>query len=214
PAKASPFGNPAVGPMVLPGTYTVRLAKRINGVVTPLSDPQTFTVKALNTSPEAADDRDALLAFQKDTADTARAIASASATSAEFRDRLAHLKVAVETLTSANDTQRGSIQQIEAILDDVDIAFQGDRTVSSRNEPAPWPISSRISQIRSWSWYNQSPTTESNKDALTIAKQEFGAALAQLRDVENRLVTLESEFEELGAPYTPGRGLPVWPIQE
>ncbi|MEL7488545.1 MAG: glycosyl hydrolase, partial [Pseudomonadota bacterium] len=66
-----------VGPMALPGVYTATIAKRINGVVTALSEPQSFTVKALELSPETTGDRAALLAFQQETADTARAVLGA-----------------------------------------------------------------------------------------------------------------------------------------
>lgn len=205
------FGGPPVGPMVLPGRYTATLAKRINGVVTPLAGPQSFTVKALENSEEIAGDRAAVLAFQQETADLSRAVSGAGAASRELRNRLAHLKVAVETLQSPNDSQRMSIQQIETILDDTDRALFGDRTISSRNEPAPRSIAARIGQIRGWGWSHQSPVTGSDKQALAIAKQEFGTALAQLRNVETRIQALEKELEGLGAPYTPGSGVPTWP---
>ena len=205
------FSSPSMGPMVLPGTYTVTLGKRINGVVTPLASPQSFTVKSLQNSPEIAEDRAAVLAFQKETADLARAVSGANASSSEMRNRLAHLKVAVEALETRNDAQRARMQQIEAILDEADVALRGDRTVSSRNEPVPFSILARIGQIRGWGWSHQSPTTGSDQSALEIAKREFAGVLTQLRDVEARLTALESELEGLGAPYTPGSGVPTWP---
>ncbi|MEM9618873.1 MAG: glycosyl hydrolase [Pseudomonadota bacterium] len=211
---ASVFGSPAMGPMVAPGEYTVSIAKRINGVVTTLSDPQTFIVKALDESPEATDDREGLLAFQQETADTARAVLGARAASGELRNRLALAKKSVEALTSPNDDQRARIQQLEAILDEADIAMIGDRTVSSRNEPTPWSITARVDEIRGWGWSSQSPATGSSEEALALAQQEFGVALAQLRDVEARLTALEDELEQQGAPYIPGSGVPSWPLQE
>ena len=71
------FGSAPMGPMVLPGTYTVTMSKRINGVVTPLGSPQNFTVKALENSPELATDRAAVLAFQRETAELSRAVSGA-----------------------------------------------------------------------------------------------------------------------------------------
>ena len=35
-------GGGDAGPMVLPGNYTVRLAKHVGSVETPLGEPQTF----------------------------------------------------------------------------------------------------------------------------------------------------------------------------
>ncbi|MEL7488289.1 MAG: hypothetical protein AAGJ87_13865 [Pseudomonadota bacterium] len=89
-------------------------------------------------------------------------------------------------------------------------ALAGDRTVSSRNEPAPWSISARIGEIRGWGWATQSPATASSVDALAIAQTEFAGTLNQLRSVENRLADFEDELERLGAPRTPGSGVPNW----
>ena len=72
-------------------------------------------------------------------------------------------------------------------------------------------ISQRIGQIRGWGWDHQSPVTGSDREALDNAGREFEAALAQLRDAEIRLEALEAEMADLGAPYTPGSGVPTWP---
>ncbi len=205
------FGSAPMGPLVLPGTYTVAMGKRVNGVVTPIGTPKSFTVKALENSPELARDRAAVLAFQQDTAELSRAVSGAGAASRELRNRINHLKVSVEALSQPNDTQRTTIQQIERLLDDSDVAMFGDRSVSSRNEPVPFSIAARIGQIRGWGWSHQSPVTGSDKTALEIAKSDFATVLAQLRDIELRVEALESELAALGAPYTPGSGVPNYP---
>ena len=208
------FSSPPVGPLVVPGDYTVTLSKRINGVVTPLADPQSFTVKPLHDTPEATDDREALLAFQQDTARMTRAVSGATAASSQLRNRLAHLKVGVETIGAENAELRAQIQELETVLDDTDVMLSGDRTISSRNEPAPWSIAARIGQIRGWTWFTQSPVTGSNEDGLAIAKQELDAALTQLRNVEQGVQALEDELEALGAPYLPDSGVPSWRLDE
>ncbi len=210
-SEGSLFGGPPVGPLVLPGRYKVALEKRIDGVATPLSAPQRFTVKSLENSPEIAQNRAEVLAFQKETADLARAVTGTGAASRELRNRLAHLKVSVEALSLPNENQRAEIQQIEAILDQTDVALFGDRTLSSRNEPAPFSVSARIGQIRGWGWSHQSPTTGSDQAALATARQEFSSAQSQLRNAESRIEALEDELERLGAPYTPGSGVPSVP---
>ena len=211
PGPRSPFSSPAVGPLVVPGSYTVAMTKRINGVETPLSEPQTFVVKPIGNSPEAAEDRAAVLAFQQETADTSRAVTGARAASGELRNRLAHLKLAVDALGAPTSDLHARIQALETTLDDADVALTGDRTVSSRNEPAPWSITARVGNVRGWGWQHQSPVPGSNEEALAIAQQEFGAVIGQLRDVESGIATLENDIEAMGAPYTPGSGIPAWP---
>ena len=211
PAQVSIFSSAPAGPLVLPGEYTVSMGKRINGVVTPLASPQTFTVKSLDNSPELATDRAAVLAFQNETAELAKAVSGASAASRELRNRVALMKVAVESLPQPNDTQRTSIQQIEKLLDQSDLALFGDRSVASRNETVPFSIQQRVGQIRGWGWNHQSPVTGSDKTAFEIAKNEFTVVLAQLRGIELRIDALESELSGLGAPYTAGSGVPNYP---
>ncbi|HEY0788801.1 MAG TPA: glycosyl hydrolase, partial [Thermoanaerobaculia bacterium] len=41
------FGSPATGPMVVPGRYTVTLAKRVDGAITPLGDAAAFETAPL-----------------------------------------------------------------------------------------------------------------------------------------------------------------------
>lgn len=214
PPPVSPFANPNVGPLVVPGEYRVTLAKRVNGVVTPLSGPQPFTLKPLHDTPEATADRPALLAFQQDTADLVRVVAAATNTATELRNRLAHLKLGVETVAAPSVALRAQIQDLEARLDDVDVVLTGDRTIASRNEPAPWPVASRVSQIRGWGWFTQAPETGSNIDALATAKVELDGALTQMRAIESGIVSVEFDLERLGAPFTPGRGVPDWTLED
>jgi hypothetical protein len=211
PGEPSVFGGGPVGPLVVPGTYTVTMGKRINGVETPLAGPKRFTVKPLQNSPEIASDPAAVLAFQQETAELARAVSGAGAAAGELRNRLAHLKVAVETLDAPNQQQRTAIQQIEGLLDEAEVAMFGDSTVSSRDEAAPFSISQRVGQIRGWGWSHRAPVTGSDKQALAIAKTEFAAALDSLRDIEVRIEALERDLAAQGVPYTPGSGVPNYP---
>jgi len=210
PAPPSIFGGAPQGPLVVPGEYTVTMGKRINGIVTPLAQPRSFIVKPLENSPEIATDRDAVLAFQKETAELARAVAGAGSAGGELANRIAHLKVAIEALNTPNEAQRLSVQQIEALMDEVAVAMFGDSSVASRNEPVPFSIAQRVGQIRGWGWSHQSPVTGSDKTALEIAKADFAKALDQLRDIELRVEALERDLAGKGAPYTPGSGIPNW----
>ncbi|MEM7492473.1 MAG: glycosyl hydrolase, partial [Pseudomonadota bacterium] len=214
PPPVSPFGNPPVGPLVVPGAYSVTLAKRVNGVVTLLSEPQTFTLKPLHNTPEASSDRDLVLAFQQDTAELARVVSGATDTAKDLRNRLAHLKLGAASIDTDNASIQAQIQALETQLDDVDVALTGDRTISRRNEPAPWSIAARISQIRGWGWYTQAPTTGSSVDALTIAKTELDAALRQMRTIETGIAQVEQALEDRGAPFTAGRGVPDWRLED
>jgi len=63
-----PWSQPAMGPLAAPGTYTVTLAKRVDGKVTPVSAPQTFAAQTLGLAGLPELDRAGLLAFQQQVA--------------------------------------------------------------------------------------------------------------------------------------------------
>ena len=62
---ADPSKNLESGIIVLPGTYTVELAKSIDGVVTMLVDPVSFEVKTLDNQTLPPSDPAAMLAFHQ-----------------------------------------------------------------------------------------------------------------------------------------------------
>ncbi|MGF1456062.1 MAG: glycosyl hydrolase [Alphaproteobacteria bacterium] len=205
----NPWDDDPEGPLALPGTYTVAMAKRVQGTTTPLGAPQTFTVKALARSPEATQDRPALLAFQQRTADLARAVEGAAKHLGALGSRIEHLKVAVNRTPQAQEATRSRLQALEARHDDLRDTMLGDRTIASRNEPVPMSIRSRVRSIISGHWGSQAPVTGLHRRAYDVAAQEFEGALKSLEALETDLETLEAELEGLGAPWTPGR-MPVW----
>ncbi|NOR11654.1 MAG: glycosyl hydrolase, partial [Candidatus Aminicenantes bacterium] len=55
--QRSPWDEPPEGALVIPGTFTVSIAKRVDGVLTQLGEPQTFTVESLELATLGAKDR-------------------------------------------------------------------------------------------------------------------------------------------------------------
>ena len=69
-----PWEQPPRGPLALPGTYSVTLAKEVDGVTTSLTEPVEFQVIPLDVSTFAAEDREAVLRFQRKIARLQRAV--------------------------------------------------------------------------------------------------------------------------------------------
>jgi len=58
-------------------------------------------------------------------------------------------------------------------------------------------------------WTTSSAPTATHQRGYEIAAGGFAPVLAGLRDLDAQLSALETEMEEAGAPWTPGR-LPTW----
>ena len=61
-------------------------------------------------------------------------------------------------------------------------------------------------------WSSTSATTTTHSRNYEIAAAAFAELLVDLRKlIEEDLAALQQDLEEAGGPWTPGRGLPVWP---
>ena len=209
PRDADPFSPPPTGPMVVPGRYTVSLARRVDGKITPIGEPQTFEASGVGTVP--AKDRAALLAFEQKTARLQRAVRGAGELIGEVRDRLEHIKQAVLDTPGKDASALGAeARALEARLRDIDTALRGDHVAARYEMPTAPSITDRVEGIVGTQWTTTSAPTGTSLDAYAIAADEFQVQLAALTTlVEKDLRGLEEKLEGAGAPWTPGR-IPEW----
>ena len=205
-----PWDRLPVGPMAAPGRYTVTLAKRVQGVVTPLGQPQDFAAVALGTASLPPSDRKALLAFEEKTARLQRAVLGAARAAGEAQTRIDHLRKALSDAPAASPNLLTSLGAIETRLKDAQVELNGDQTVSSRNEPTPPSIVDRVQTLVSGGWDATSAPTATQRRNYDIAAEQFAPVLTKLRAlILTDLKRLEDQAEAAGAPWTPGR-VPEW----
>ena len=210
PPEPDPFTDPPQGPLVVPGSYTVQLAKRVDGKVTTLGEPETFTTAAIGTASLPAPDRAAILAFQKKTGKLQRAVLGAVETANEAQKRLDHIKKAIDDTPSPDPRWADEARSIESRLKDVREALTGDSARAKRNEPTPPSIVDRVQSIVYGHWSSTSGPTATHRRAYEIAAGAFAEALTRLRTlVDADLKSIEERMEVGGAPWTPGR-VPRW----
>ena len=114
------FGRGA-GPLVVPGKYTVTLAKRVDGVVTPLAGSQTFAVAA--DGPSSAADRIALADFADKLAKLQKALTATEESAAEARTRLDAIRRAVDATPSLPPKVYEQTLALERNLDEINLAI-------------------------------------------------------------------------------------------
>ena len=197
------------GPLAVPGEYTVTLAKRQGGRLVELGGPRSFTVTSLALSPETSDDPASVQAFKRKSGELYRAVQGAVAHVAELNDRIAHLKASVRNTPRATEAEEQALREIEAQLADISVALEGDKTVSSRNEPVAWPVSQRAGIVYQWLLDSRAPVPGLYEQSYAVAASEFAAVLGELQAASRSLGELEARLEALGAPWTPGRE-PDW----
>jgi hypothetical protein len=209
-AEADPFFEAPAGPLVMPGAYKVSIAKRVNGVLTPLSAPQTFNVVVEGQSGMSAGDRAALVEFQQKVARLQRAVAGASETAGALKPRLASIRRALLDTPSAGDKLLDDATAIDRRVNEILRALRGDAVLRARNQNTPPSISDRVGQIVGEQRMAIARPTGTHAAQYAVAAQEFETVLANLRAlIEGDLARLEKAMEAAGAPHTPGR-IPEW----
>ena len=214
--ERSRFGGGPDGPMAAPGAYRVTLAKRIGGRLTPLGEAQAFTAEPLGIGGGKgggglpADQRAALAGFQRETARLQRAVLGAVRAADEAQSRIDHLEKAVAATPGISPDVAAELDAIESRLADLRITLEGDEVVDDYNEPTPPSIVGRVQSAVFGHWSSSGAATQSHRDALRIAGEDFAPLLAQLQQlVEVDLRAIEERMEAAGAPWTPGR-VPRW----
>ena len=197
------------GPLVAPGRYSVTLAKRVEGELSEVGEPQSFLVRSLPQSPEISNNPKAVLAFKRDAAELYRAVTGATRVAGEAKSRVDHVKAGITQTPSASEADATAVRQIEARLADLQVRLTGDRTIASRNEPVPWSIAQRAGTVYSALLESRSDVPGQYRTSYAIAADEFEVVLAELRRLVNDLSALEGRLEQAGMPWTPGR-LPEW----
>ena len=110
----------------------------------------------------------------------------------------------------APNTLMDDALRIKRETEDVLQLLYKDETIANRNEPRSPTIYDRLNDIAWGMWRTTSSPTQTQRESFNVASEEFAPILAQVkRLIEIDLDNLESQMEQFGAPWTPGR-VPGW----
>ncbi len=196
------------GELAMPGKYTVTMAKRVNGVITPLPGTQSFNVVAEGTEKMTAQDKTILAEFQRKVIKLQRAVAGATDAANTAKTKLGLMKRAALEAPGGSQALLNEVNAIDDKADDILGALRGGRDLTDTPPPS---INQRISTITQRIRMSALRPTQSQQDQYAIAAEDFKVAMAKLKTLlEVDLPKLEKSLETAGAPWSAGR-LPVWP---
>lgn len=211
--ETGPYDEPDRGPAVVPGTYKVALAQRVNGKETPLGEPQTFTATSLGLASLPAKDARALLQFERDTARLQRAVLGAASAAGEAKTRLDFIDKALLLTPTADPRLADQSQALRNRLADLTLGLSGGAVQGKYSEPTLPSVVERVQGVVSAHWTSSSAATQVQLDNYRIASEQFAELLPKLHQlIDVDLKKLEDQLEAAGAPWTPGR-VPTWSPQ-
>ncbi|RLD85306.1 MAG: glycosyl hydrolase, partial [Bacteroidetes bacterium] len=205
--KFNPTKNADDGMFALPGDYTVEILMVHNDDETHLAGPVKFTAKVLNNTTLPAQDRKALDTFYKDIADLWRISRGTQEYLDELQKKAAYIQQAIQFTNLSTPEMRITADNLSKELEDVAFIFNGTPAKASTEEVPPEKVSlnDRLSEAVWTSWGNTSAPTATQLQNVRIIRDEIPAIQTRIEKVAAGLKTLESQLDEMKAPYTPGR---------
>jgi len=210
PPDADPDFEPPSGSLVMPGTYKVTVAKRVDGVMTQLGQSQQFQVIVDGQENMSTADRSALVEFQQKAVRLQRAVSGATQAANGLCPRLTAIKRAISETPSLPHSLYDQAMALEKRNNDIIRALSGDAEARRRNMITPPSINDRVGYVVGAQRMSTARPTQTQQNQYGAAAQDFEAVLTQLRQlIEVDLARLEKQLEAAGAPWTPGR-IPEW----
>lgn len=192
------------GRWALPGTYTVSVAKNVNGETKDLGVSKKFNCVPLNNNTLAASDLDAIKDFTDQIAELRRVVNGVSVYERELKERLTKVEAAAKYSSKAPELG-AKIKALETRLRQVEKELYGDGTKSSREFETVPAISSRINNVV-WNMYSTtSAPTQTFLDNYQIAYDATKPVITELKSITAVIESIEDELDQIKAPYTPGR---------
>ncbi len=198
-------GSDDKGSLVPPGTYSVSIGMRVDGVFTNLGPSESFEVVPLRTRGLPGAARTDVVAFQREIADLHRAIQGAQQTIRETNARIDGIRRALKRSRLSPEVD-GEVDALRKQLAAMKERLGGNRRRNLHNDPGPIPINRRMDVAHmgtGWSTYGPTPT---HRMSLDIAMRDFAALKKELDAlVREALPRIEQRLEAAGAPWSPGR---------
>jgi hypothetical protein len=195
------------GAFVLPGKYTVTLAKRVNGMVTELPGAETFDV--VSGTPYSPQERVAMLDFENKINRLQKALTATQEAATEAGSRLDSIKRAIDATPALSPKLHEQVVSLQRDLDSINLALSGDNILRSHNEGAPASIAERI-QSAAGATRGSGHPTKTALEQYQIGSDELALQIPKLKKLlETDIKNLEKQLDDAGAPPTPGR-LPDW----
>jgi hypothetical protein len=196
--------------MAPPGTYSVTLATRIDGVVSAVGGPLNFTVERVFEGVLEGAAPESTAAFMRQVAALNRAVSAASQAVSLGFDRIATLEKALARSPGAPGTLDTTLETLKQRLYVLDEALEGNRSIRSLGEPRVPTVAGRLRVASMTDGQSDYGPTATHRRAFEIATAEFATLEPQLRQLlDVDLPALEAAMDAEGVPWTPGRPLPV-----
>ncbi len=187
--------------MAAPGTYTASLSKQVDGVVTELSKPVTFTVEPLRSGVLPAAKPAEVAAFWREYERVSKNASILSTKLSNATARAAAMQRALSLAKAAPGNLDTELHGIRQELMTLNTQLNGDgpkQEVGQKSRPV---IGQRLFAVSRAVYHSTSGPTATARRGLDIADAESREIQTKLSAVVNRMNAFSKSLKEAGAPW-------------
>ncbi len=198
------WNPPPRGPLVLPGTYSVALALRVDEKTEPLAGRRTFAVRTDADAALSTADREALHQALSRLRPLQNATWGIVQSVEQAWSDLEKVPAAIEDTPGASAALFDRYRAVRSRLGGIRRALRGDPKLASLNPPPA--IADRVDQVADDLRFATAAPTKTDLDQMTVAAKLLSEQISAFSDWRAKdLAALDRELDEAGAPWTPGR---------
>ena len=191
--------------MATTGTYSVTLAKKVDGVITELAAPQTFEVVPLRKGALPTQSNADIAAFRQEMENIMTDISMTSLELSTSKNKVNAMQTALSRSSGGITKLSKDIYDAKMALNELDLALNGNSAKGEIGARAPATIQSRMFVGFRGLRTTYGPTAM-HKESIQIAKSELQTLQSKLSTiVKTTLPALEKGLQAVGAPMIEGQ---------
>ena len=203
------FFDDGSGHLAAPGTYTVHLAKRIDGVVTDLGLSETIEVESIVERGLKGAEPAEVVAFWKEMAEMSRVTEATHNLFHDVEDQLGMMKTALMSSTVNDMTLDDDLRDLEDRVQALHEVLSGNDRRDNYGDPGPVSILRRMGVVGIGNMLSTYGPTKMHRRQFEIASEEFEELRQKLDGmISDELPALVERMDAAGVPWSPGRGVP------
>lgn len=194
--------------LAMPGKYTANVVLVSREGIKEIAGPVNIEAEVLRNTTLPAEDRGALVAFQKKAGELVRTFHGTTNFLSQLIKRVETLKQAVINTAQAPHGMLLTADSIAKKLDDLYLVFyrRSNKPSAEENPPAQVILNERMEMLVYNHWGSTTNITKTEETAYNVLLEELSPAIAKLKSIYNDdVLPFEQALEKYNAPYTPGR---------
>ncbi|MGI9542479.1 MAG: glycosyl hydrolase, partial [Cyclobacteriaceae bacterium] len=202
--------DPPQGLLAAPGTYTVAMAKQVNGVTTELAGPMKFEVERLRKGALDGASPEASAAFWREIGQLNRDLSGTSLALRNGLTKINAMRKALDRATTNPGEMDAQLHQLRERLLSLDQQLNGSRAKQEIGEKGKTTVSGHMSVAFTGTSYSTYGPTPTHKRSLEKGRTQFSAIKEKLQQILNQeLPEMEKALIAAGAPWVEGQMIPI-----